>query len=53
VPALSAAVDELRAAWRPFADRARALAERHFDLSSFRAGYGALYEAGTVSLVEN
>jgi glycosyltransferase involved in cell wall biosynthesis len=46
VPALSAAVDELRAAWRPFADRARALAERHFDLSSFRGSYGALYGAG-------
>jgi glycosyltransferase involved in cell wall biosynthesis len=45
VPALSAAVDALREGWPVLADRARALAERHFTVSGFRAGYDALYDA--------
>jgi glycosyltransferase involved in cell wall biosynthesis len=45
VPALSAAVDALLQGWPALSDRARALAERHFNVSHFRAGYEALYDA--------
>ena len=43
VAALSRAVDDLLAGWEVRAARARALAEREFDLSRFRARYEELY----------
>jgi glycosyltransferase involved in cell wall biosynthesis len=52
VHALDAAIDALRTDWTGYADRARALAERAFDLRLFHDRYDALYEAACERRVE-
>jgi glycosyltransferase involved in cell wall biosynthesis len=49
VSALDAAIDVLRADWTGYADRARALAERAFDLRLFHDRYHALYETASAA----